>query len=367
MFVCHPSEPPSANAASGLPGPCSINYVGKARNGMPRWWCTSHQANATGPKGLRLDVCAGAGSAGAPRNVLSIDPDDYPGGIALWGVARPVYDTTSRPTRAGVHVHARLKAGGPKAIDDSYDAVRLKVPTDLFDTTMLITEAMARASYLAQFAGNELKALPCPRCGVEHLDEDWFSIKPHRRHLCGACGNYFVDREPSVSNPVIGVQRARAGNENPQPVRAPHSLSIDQRDCPGGVQLWASNRAILWTSPKAEEEGIHVHVYDLHGHLQQDDTFDSVSIDGVPLDESMIKYLMAQHTVDGLANKVATLHCPECGRPHFDTDLCAFAPHSAHTCEHCGSHFRQGRRALVSNPIVAVLDSLKLRAPGSTT
>ena len=363
MVAHDPSESPSPDSTPGVAEPCAIQFVGKARNGTRRWWCTSHRANATGPLGIRLDVCHGARVPYAPGNVLHLDPDDYPGGVALWRVSRPVYDTTPRPTCAGVHVHARLKPNGHKEIDESYDAVHLRVRTDLVDSNLLITEPMARAYYLSRFAGNELKSLPCPRCRVPHLDEDWFSIKPHRRHLCGACGHYFVDREPSVSNPILGVEAVDAGNENRQPVRAPRALPIDQRDYPGGIQMWASNPAILWTSPKAEEEGIHIHLYDSHGHLQEDDTFDKVSIDGVSLDEAMIKQLMAQQAVDNLADKVVTLRCPECDCAHFDTGLSAFSPHSAHSCEYCGSEFRRGKRALISNPIVAVLDSLKARAP----
>ena len=358
-----PTKTPSEGRELSPVTACTIRFVGKARNGSPRWWCTSHGANATGPRGLRLDVCDGAATCETRSSVLALDPDDYPGGVALWRVSPPVYDTTSHPTQSGVHVHARLDPStGHKEIDESYDAVDLRVRTDLVESDVLITEPMARAYYLARFRGNKLKSLSCTRCGALHLDEHWFSIKAHRRHLCGACGHYFMDREYAVSNPLIGVHGVGAGDGDRLAVRASRTLAIDQRDYPGGIQLWASNPALLWTAQKAEEEGIHVHLYGLQGDLQEDDTFDAVSFDGVSLDENMIKHWMAQQAVENVADNVVSLRCPDCQRAHFDTGLCAFVPHTVHTCGHCDSPFRTGREAVISNPVVQVLDTLKSNA-----
>jgi hypothetical protein len=45
----------------------------------------------------------------------------------------------------------------------------------------------------------------CTYCGWPHLDKDWFSVHPHRRHLCAGCGKYFYDRVTGIGNPIIGV------------------------------------------------------------------------------------------------------------------------------------------------------------------
>ena len=357
-----PTETPSSVCEPSSQTACNIHFVGKARNGSSRWWCKSHGASATGPRGRKLDVCERPENSQTHANILSLDPADYPGGVAIWRVSRPVYDTTSRETRPGVHVHARPKPNSAKDIDESYDAVDLQLHSELVQANLLVTESMARAYYLARFCGNRLTSLCCTHCRAPHLDEGWFSIKPHRRHLCVACGHHFVDRDHSVSNPLIGVEGVNAGAGPRRAIRARRSLAIDQPQCPGGVQLWASNPALLWTAQKPEEEGIHAHLYGPRGDLREDDTFDAVSIDGIPLDERMVKQLMAQQAVGHVADKVVSLRCPECQGSHFDSGLNAFTPHSAHTCEHCGILFRAGRHAMISNPIVEVLRTLKANA-----
>ena len=366
MVGSFPTETPSGVREPSSQTACTIQFVGKARNGSSRWWCTSHGANATGPRGLRLDVCERAETREINASILQLDPADYPGGVAIWRVSRPVYDTTNRETHPGVHVHARLIPDAPKDIDESYDAVALRLHADLVQANVLVTEPMARAYYLARFCGHRLKSLSCTRCRAPHLDEGWFAIKPHRRHLCQACGHHFVDRDHSVSSPLVSVEGMDAGNEKRRSVRAQRTLAIDQRDYPGGIRLWASNPALLWTAEKPEDEGIHAHLYGSHGDLRDDDTFDAVSIDGVALDEGMVKQLMAQQAVENVADKVVSLACPACQRPHFDAGPSAFAPHVAHTCEHCGNLFRAGRHAAVSNPVVEVLRTLRANVDAAT-
>ncbi len=43
--------------------------------------------------------------------------------------------------------------------------------------------------------------LACPACDVKHVDEDEWATRPHRTHLCGACGALF---RPALV-PTIGV------------------------------------------------------------------------------------------------------------------------------------------------------------------
>lgn len=43
--------------------------------------------------------------------------------------------------------------------------------------------------------------LPCPECGVEHIDEDEWETRPRRTHLCQFCGHQW---RPS-SRATVGV------------------------------------------------------------------------------------------------------------------------------------------------------------------
>ena len=77
----------------------------------------------------------------------------------------------------------------------------------------------------------------------------------------------------------------------------------------------------------------------------------------MPLDDGMVRYLMAQQALPELSGKIESLTCPHCGDAHFDQGEIAFEPHGEHTCEQCGGAFRaSGRRRLsVSNPLLSTL------------
>jgi hypothetical protein len=177
--------------------------------------------------------------------------------------------------------------------------------------------------------------------------------------MCQACGRQFNDSEKSISNPVALLKRVHC---DVQPIRAPRELDIKQTSFPGGMQIWASNPALVWTSASAEEAGLHIHLYDSKGNIVVDDTFDRVAVDGIGLNEAHVQHFMAQQALPHLSEKVVSLMCPHCDNPHFDTGDLAFFPHVEHTCEQCSEKFlSRGRRKLVvSNPFEAVRKNLKM-------
>jgi hypothetical protein len=127
---------------------CSIEHVGKQRNGKPRYWCRTHQSSATGRHGVRLSACAGAANASRVSKVLELDASAHPGGIALWGAVLAVYDTSSMPPEIGIHVHARAIREGDKQIDDTFDTVVVKLSPD---EQAIITGDTAISFYLSRF------------------------------------------------------------------------------------------------------------------------------------------------------------------------------------------------------------------------
>jgi hypothetical protein len=336
---------------------CSIQPVGKQRNGKPRFWCSTHRAGATGRYGARLETCEGAYRDIAERKIVELNPDDYPGGIALWGAVAPVYDTTGLPSESGIHVHARADAmDNEKRIDDTFDAVRIRYGRDLLqEHQAVITSEVAVSYYLSRFSNREMKFLRCPKCGELHLDSGYFAIKVHRRHLCHGCGRYFSDEVKAVSNPIVALHAAGVVPTAAfKPIRPERTLDIRQADYPGGLQVWASNPALIWSADRPEEEGLHVHAFSSSDECVIDDTFGNVRIDGVELDEEQVKYLMAQQALPHLANKIVGLQCPDCREPHFDQGDCAVFPHIDHDCANCGAFFSSPgqRRMVVSNPFV---------------
>lgn len=340
---------------------CSIEHVGKQRNGKPRYWCLTHQCNATGLHGVRLSACAASAKVGKPPKVLELDASAHPGGIALWGAVEAVYDTSSMPPEIGIHVHARATQQGQKQVDDTFDTVVVRLSQTEQAT---ISGDTAISFYLSRFLHREVKLLRCSHCDEPHLDAGYFAIQPHRKHMCQACGRHFNDTEKSISNPIAllsSVQRDVA------PIRAPRELDIEQCSYPGGMQIWASNPALLWTSDRPEETGLHVHLYDAAGAIVVDDTFDRVVVDGLELNELQVQYFMAQQALPYLAGKVSNLVCPRCDTPHFDTGDLAFSPHIEHECEQCSTKFSsKGRRKLtIANPFIAMKVRLLDKRPSS--
>lgn len=341
---------------------CNIVAVGKRRDGRTRYWCLLHKADATEKYGKPAKQCRYAHVLPAAANeVLTVDTRNFVGGVALWGAVPPVYDTTELPVEMGVHVHARESVGGMKKIDTTYREVSLVgFSNDLLSEAVTISELDAIYHMVSTVFGFKTKYIKCTLCGYPHLDKDWFSVHVHQRHLCSGCGRNFRDSERAIGNPLAWV---RQRFDSPHRTHmASKKIKLSQADFPGGIQIWGSNPAIVWTSPLDEEEGIHVHAF---GADPLDDTFSEVVIDGITLDPTMVRVLMVQKALPHIAGRITKVECPNCHKSHFDAGEHAFTPHDSHTCSNCKSDFQSsGRlRKVIGNPIVDVFKRLALNAP----
>ena len=353
-------------ATQQLDAACDIKPVGKRRDGGTRYWCLAHKADATAKYGRRAKACRAAHLPPIlPEQILELDLDQYPGGVALWGAVPPVYDTTRLPLDFGIHVHGRKDADGGKDIDRTYRSVRL-IGRQLPSNGLQISEIDAVYYMVSSVFGFDTRHVQCTFCGYSHLDKDWFSIHPHRRHLCAGCGRNFRDTALGIGNPIRATQQI-LGLRPRKTKKAAKTLSIRQRDYPGGIQIWGSNPAIIWSSKKSEEEGIHVHAYKLlDGELAEpDDTFSAVEIDGVRLNPDMVRTLMAQNSLPHLENRVVPLKCDCCGAMEFGTGQQAFTPVVGRGCSKCGGHLSAPTRLrrTIGNPLIAALERLAQSAP----
>lgn len=356
------------NQSTGMQGDgtfCQIVPVGKRRDGGTRYWCLAHKADATAKYGRPGTTCRAAHLPPIlPAEILELDLDQYPGGIALWGAVPPIYDTTRLPLDFGIHVHARRSPNGAKVIDRTYRGVRLigrRFPSNGF----LVAEIDAVYYMVSSVFGFDTRDVRCTFCEYPHLDKDWFSVHPHRRHLCAGCGKNFRDTTLGIGNPIRAMQEA-SGLLPRRPVQAAASLTIRQRDYPGGIQVWGSNPAILWSSEQTEEEGIHVHAYKADGELASpDDTFSAVEIDGVKLDPTMVRTLMAQNSLPHLEGRVVPLKCGRCGKMEFSEGQQAFTPIVGRKCSKCeGLLTSLSRlRRTIGNPLIEILERLAESAP----
>lgn len=268
--------------------PCDFVEAGKFRNGKPRWWCRTHQMHfgkkADGDKcgnaSIPMDCC---------RNPFLLDPSEYVGGIAVWAALKPAICT--RPNGAteptGIHVHCRQTVNGKKSIDKTFPALRVKIADPLgfaFDW-IDVTPIAAQAWLKANASGLEPTSIRCTYCSTPHLDLDSFATKPHRKHLCGNCGRDFWAQKPITSNPLALLAPYLEKVDRVTELASP-SLEIKSSAYPGGLEIWSSTTALVWTTPRPETVGIHVHAYDASGKRVIDETYGSVVLDGQLLDRA---------------------------------------------------------------------------------
>ncbi len=333
--------------------PCSISMIGRQRNGAPRLWCVVHRAQARA-----LDRCSSAGEPTTPPTKAKVDLAKYPGGVALWGALAPVINTASAPGESGVHVHARRDVGGKKNVDATFDEVTVIDGAD----EVRVTAVSATAFNISRLFGQQVKYLQCPRCGEAHVDAGEFAARPHRKHLCLACGRDFYDSEASIGNPMALV--AARYEKGRSVVPAGRQLSVTHREYSGGFQVWGTHPAILWTAPVPEESGIHVHGFEADSDMPTiDETYDEVEIEGIRLDPQQIRVLMAQMAIPELAERLTTARCPRCDTPQFDLGLDAITARRERNCAACGRAFvASGRRKIViSNPMVSAAMSINAK------
>lgn len=354
-----------SKAVSKLADGCDIMPVEKRRDGGTRYWCHAHKGDATAKYGRPAIKCRAALLPPIlSHEILDLDLDHYPGGVGLWGAVPPVYDTTSLPLDFGIHVHARKKPGGDKDIDGTFRAVRLaghECPKE----GLLISEVDAVYYMVSSVFGFETRSVKCTLCNSLHLDKDWFSVHLHRLHLCASCGKKFRDSAVGIGNPIRATQETLKLLPR-KPIQVTKTLSLSQRDYPGGLQVWGSNPAIIWSAEKAEEEGIHVHAYKTNSQVAEiDDTFSTIEIDNVPLDTAMVRTLMAQNSLPHLEGRVVSLKCRRCDAMEFCFGEQAFTPIFGRVCSKCQGELSgpSRLRRTIGNPLITTLKQLSANAP----
>lgn len=340
---------------------CEIVAVGKRRDGKMRHWCVAHKANATGKYGVKLSKCVKADLLPPTESeILTLDLRKYKGGVALWGAIPAVYDTTTKKVDRGVHVHARKEAQGHKEIDNTFRQLLIEYGEN---EPLNISEEDAIYYMTAVVMGFDLKYVTCNHCQYPHLDKDVLAVNLHRKHLCAGCGREFYDPKGAhIGNPLVKLKELLNDTEIQRKTMKPERvLDIKQQDYLGGIQIWGSNQAILWTAPVLEEEGIHVHCYSDTGERIIDDTFGTVLIDGVKLSPEMVRFFMAQSALPHLRDSLYSLVCPSCDNLHFDTNEYSCKPHTQHICESCGEEFKSPfrKKKTISNPILSILSKLE--------
>lgn len=287
---------------------CDIVGAGKMRNGKDRWWCRTHQRHW----GTKADIADAAKSGMRcsnheqpmsyvvnPQHIKIQDHAE----VGIW-CSMPAALTQTGPQtrrRPKIHVHVRNKPGEDKVIDQDFKALSLHYNSkdSLFGnseiTKVHLTPPSALEFVLALEAGRSLGCINCHDCGYPHLDLGDFARKDHSKHLCGNCGRDNTwSSEPMASTPLKPLHDQFSKANNYEDVTTKVNLD-DFEGLP--FQVWASTPAVLWTAERAQERGIHVHVYK-DGDYLIDDTFGTVIYKGKVLERKALLETMVTNTIN---------------------------------------------------------------------
>ena len=286
---------------------CDMVAAGKMRTGKQRWWCRTHQRHWGKKADITDAVVNGVArcSNHAQPMCYLIDPQHITiqdhAEVGIWCSMPPAltHKGAPDPRRPKIHVHVRDKPGQDKIIDQNFKALSLyySASDSLSGSSEIakvhLTPTSALEFVLALEAGKSMGCINCRDCGYPHLDLGEFARKEHSKHLCGNCGRDNTwSSGPIVSTPLKPVhdQFSKAN----QYVDVTSSINLD--DYAGlQFQIWASTPAVLWTAERAQERGIHVHVYK-DGKYLIDDTFGTVLFKGKRLERSELLAVMVANS-----------------------------------------------------------------------
>jgi len=297
---------------------------------------------------------------------LYLNLEDYPGGVAFWPSFWPAFSSRQggemHELVDGIHVHARKKPGKKKAIDATFDKLFVKLPVghthsseylevDYFTATSFWNSSVFQIS---------MEYLTCPSCGKPHTDHNLLAVTPHKNHICEYCGFEFHSKNKCVGNSLILLKNLfKHLDDQRLPLEVDRPIAINSKDFPGGIMMWGTAPGILWTFQAEQEAGIHLHCFESGGKkLIHDDTYSIVTVDGMPVQNIMLRYLSAQQKLSHLVGLIESVECPSCGEWILDTCRNACIPHDDFCCSN-GHSFYYSRK-VVSNPVSKVFQTLPI-------
>jgi hypothetical protein len=273
--------------------PCQIIACGKFRNGAKRWYCKTHQMHW----GTKADIAAlpETGEIRCSNHSVAmnyvVDPQIVDFNefeeIGIWCSLPPAISSLPVEKRAPkVHVHKRFAGQEKKGLDRDFDAIVCSYNQNLSlflssEITQIQVTPPAAFEFVRSIEENKaMECVTCKKCGYPHLDLGEFAVTPHAKHFCGNCGNDSVwSTGKIVSSPLVPLHDQFSKSNT---YVAPHrTLNMD--DYAGKhFEVWSSTPAVVWTADRAQEHGIHVHIYESNfgGRRLVDETFGSVKFNG---------------------------------------------------------------------------------------
>lgn len=158
---------------------CSIEYIGKSRQGIPKYYCTVHKAFAYDKLGNKLDEC-------------------------LWD-NKEIYDTQLNIEKNEINniiirYENILDSVIPKIIINGKEFNGVLE----YDDSVLTYKDLG-GIMLAKLNNIHLEIVKCSHCGRYHSDNGQFAYIPHRTHLCLYCGHLFRVKEKNIGSELAMI------------------------------------------------------------------------------------------------------------------------------------------------------------------
>ena len=144
---------------------CNIEYIGKSRQGITKYYCTAHKSFAYDKLGNKLDEC-------------------------LW-INKEIYDN-------GLNI----KQNEIKNINIRYDNEFNGILD--YDNSILTYKDFG-GIMLAKLNNVPLEIVKCSHCARYHSDNGRFAYTSHRIHLCLYCGHLFRAKEKNIGSELAMI------------------------------------------------------------------------------------------------------------------------------------------------------------------
>lgn len=158
---------------------CNIQYIGKQRNGVKKYWCSTHKSIASNNKGEELKECL-CNYKEVYENILYINKQDIKS-IKL------VYDNILNSTNGKIYINNKEFKGV------------------LMSNNSILHYKDLGGMLLSKLNNIKLESVKCSHCNHNHSDNGKFAYTPHKTHLCLYCGHMFRVKEPNVGNEFFDI------------------------------------------------------------------------------------------------------------------------------------------------------------------
>lgn len=158
---------------------CNIEYIGKSRQGIKKYYCTVHKSFAHDQFGNKLDVC------------LCNDKESYEHQLNI---------KQKKIKSINIRYENILESVIPKIIINNAEFNGVLE----YDNSLLTYKDFG-GILLSKLNHMPLEIVKCNHCGHCHSDNGRFAYIPHRTHLCLYCGHLFRVKEKNIGSELVEI------------------------------------------------------------------------------------------------------------------------------------------------------------------